>query len=352
MIGRCLSAREGGIKMAWYHTPGYEQDVVVMTAMTLARNLADQPFSARLDAARARKLPSLVAPVLEGNGFSRIDFSDISRTAAYALAEQMYVTPAFVRESRPRTLFLNEPCGIAVMVGGEDHFLIRGVRAGLATEDVLAGILEVERRLDEVLPFAYDDTLGYLTASPTDLGTGLRASILLSLPLLCTEETFSSPVRHPTATGQRLTRLDGTPLCRLTAHGVPGLTESETVDLLDRTTRRFLHAERARRTALTSDQTEDIKDRVLRAEGLLKSACLLGADEIPALLSSLRLGAALGLLSDSDGRPRVRVEDLTALLVEAMPAGVSPAATDAPVTTRERNRLRAVLVRGRLSITA
>lgn len=338
--------------MAWYHTPGYEQDVVIMTGMTLARNLADHPFSARLDALRARKLPSLIAPVLLENGFTQIDFSDISRTAAYAIAEKMYVPHAFVRESRPRTLFLNEPCGISVMVGGEDHFLIRGVCSGLATEDVLSGILAVERRLDEVVPFAYDDTLGYLTASPADLGTGLRASILLSLPMLCTEDAFSSPIRHPTATGQRLTRLDHTPICRLSAHSAPGLTESETVDLLDRTARQFLHAERARRAALAADQAEEIKDRVLRAEGLLKSAHLLSAEELPGLLSTLRLGAALGLLSDDDGRTRIRVEELTALLIEAMPAGVSPSASDTPISATVRNRLRAALVRDRLSVTA
>ena len=113
-----------------------------------------------------------------------------------------------------------------------------------------------------------------------------------------------------------------------------------------------LVGERARRAALAADQAEEIKDRVLRAEGLLKSAHLLSAEELPGLLSTLRLGAALGLLSDDDGRTRIRVEELTALLIEAMPAGVSPSASDTPISATERNRLRAALVRDRLSVTA
>ena len=111
--------------MACYHIPGNEQDIAVSTQVRFLRNLVDLPFTSRLDTARARDLLNRVGNILEKNGFTRIDMSDISRTIAHSLIEKHYVGPSFVRESLPHALFLNEPCNLSVMVGDEDHIRIQ-----------------------------------------------------------------------------------------------------------------------------------------------------------------------------------------------------------------------------------
>ena len=92
--------------MAWYHIPGNDQDVVISSRVRFARNVAEYPFVSRLDAPRAREIVNRIGSILEKNGFSRIDFSDISRSTAQSLVEKHYASPVFVRESLPHALFL------------------------------------------------------------------------------------------------------------------------------------------------------------------------------------------------------------------------------------------------------
>ncbi len=95
--------------MAWYHVPGHEQDVAICTRVRLSRNVEGFPYPARMDPARAREIIGRVGAILEKNGFSRQDFSELTRQMAYALAERQYIGAAALRESLPHALFLNEP---------------------------------------------------------------------------------------------------------------------------------------------------------------------------------------------------------------------------------------------------
>ena len=98
--------------MAWYEIPGAEQDVALCTCARLSRNLEAFPFPARLEPTGAKEVISAVGAVLTENGFTAIDFAEISRTAACALVEKYDAGPEFIRESLPHALYLNEPCGI------------------------------------------------------------------------------------------------------------------------------------------------------------------------------------------------------------------------------------------------
>jgi protein arginine kinase len=178
--------------MAWFHIPGHHQDTVISTRVRLSRNLAEYPFPARLDAPRAKEVAGKVEGVLEKNGFSKIDFADISRTSAQSLVEKQYADPAALRESLPHALFLNEPCSLSVMVCQEDHVRLQSIRAGLALGDAFEGASKMEAQLDAELPFAFDKHLGYLTGNPAELGTAMRVSVLLCLPLLTAGQRMES----------------------------------------------------------------------------------------------------------------------------------------------------------------
>ena len=158
--------------MAWYEIPGAEQDVALCTCARLSRNLEAFPFPARLEPAGAKEVISAVGAVLTENGFTAIDFAEISRTAACALVEKCYAGPEFIRESLPHALYLNEPCGISAMLCGQDHVRLRCIRPGLAVRDAYAGVSGVEGQLDARFDLAFDERLGYLTHDPVNWERG------------------------------------------------------------------------------------------------------------------------------------------------------------------------------------
>lgn len=330
--------------MAWYHVPGNEQDVVVSTRVRLSRNVAGFPFPARLDAARAREIMALVGGILEKNGFTKLDFEDMSRTTAYALVEKQYVSPAFVRESLPHAVFLSEPCNLAVMVCEEDHVRLQAILPGLSLRDAMDGAFKVEALLDEQLEFSFDERLGYLTRSPGDLGTGMRATVLLCLPMLGTTGRIEALAQSLSRMGIVWQSMEGdgseSPhLYSLSNRATLGVSEEEIRAGLEEAVRRVVEAERRLRTTVSGAELYKLSDRVKRAEGILHAAELLSAEELVRLLSDLRLGAAMGIL------PHVKVETLTALLIEAMPAGLTLSAEEEPKSDNERDRLRARVVR-------
>ncbi len=335
--------------MAWYHIPGKDQDVVVSTRVRLSRNIAELPFPPRLDAARAREVITRVGEILEKNGFSRLEPGGLSRTAAYALVEKQYVEPSFLRESLPHAVFLNEPCDLSISVCEEDHIRLGALRPGLSLGDALAGAMEVEALLDRAMELAFDERLGYLTRSPDELGTGLRASVILSLPLLGTSGRMEGLMQSLSQTGLSLRALGGERggwLYRLSNRTTLGASEEELIGNLDEAARRIMENERRLRSAGGESEQERLVDRVCRAEGILRSARLMSAEELVSLLDDVRLGAAMGILSG------VKVEALTALLIEAMPAGLALGSECEGQSEQVQARIRARLVQERLGMGA
>ena len=334
--------------MSWYHIPGNQQDVAVSTRVRLARNLAGYPFPARLDAAGAREILEVVGGVLEKNGFVRTDMAEISRGAAGSLAEKGFISPRFISESLPHALFLNDPCNLAVMVCEEDHIRIQSLLAGFALQDAYEGVAKVEALLDGALELAFDERWGYLTACPMELGTAMRGSVTVSLPLLAETGRMEALAYR---LGQMGLSLRGCPangasaagwLYRITSIVTLGVTEEETLSALEEASRSVIEAERKLREGLSGEERDRLADRILRAEGILRHARMVSASELPELLGLLRVGAAMGVTPD------VKVETLTALLTEAMPATLTAGVEPMPKSDVERDGLRARVVRERI----
>ena len=329
--------------MSWYHIPGNEQDTVVSTRVRFARNLTAYPFTSRLDAPRAREIVSLVGNVLEKNGFSRVDFADISRVTAQSLVEKHYASPLFARESLPHSLFLNEPCNLSVMVCEEDHVRLQCILPGLSLQDAYTGACKIESLLDGEMEFAFDRRLGYLTACPTNLGTAMRASVMLCLPLLAAGRRVETLALQLNQRGLLLrgTFGEGTAaaggLYQISNRVTLGMREEEILERLGTAVDGLVAAERRLRESQSGAELDKLTDRVRRAEGILRYAHTLSTAEMLGLLTELRMGASLGLTD-------VRVEALTALLVEAMPATLTAAAATPPKRDLDRDILRASAV--------
>ncbi|MBO7296983.1 MAG: hypothetical protein J6V39_06960, partial [Clostridia bacterium] len=134
--------------MAWYNTPGYENDTVIFSRITLSRNLEKYPFFQRISPKQAAEIIANIGGMLEGNGFSMINFSDISPTAAASYAEKYYATREFASISLPHALLLNEPCNLSVMLGGRDHVQICCTLPGLSLQDAAANAFKMDDLID------------------------------------------------------------------------------------------------------------------------------------------------------------------------------------------------------------
>lgn len=338
--------------MAWYHIPGHEQDVVVSSRVRFARNLAHVPFVSKMDAPTALQLIQKVGAVLENGGFTPTNFQDISRTAAYALVEQHYASPAFVKVSLPHTLYVNQPCHLSVMLCEEDHIRLQCIQPGLSLEVAYEGACKIEQMLDDALDLAFDDTLGYLTHCPTNVGSGMRASVMLFLPLLNHTGRMAGlstalaqmgiSVRGTFGEGSRAVGC----LYQLSNRMTLGVSQEETLATLAHIAERVIDSERQLRVSIRGQAYDRLRDRVMRSLGALRYACILSVGEMMELWTDVRLGIAMGLVDE------VKMPTLTSLLVEAMPAMLTLNAKTPPADDHERDVIRANYVREKLKALA
>lgn len=335
--------------MAWYNTASKASDIVLSSRVRLARNLVGYPFASRLDATRAAEIVEKVSAPLEASDFKKIDFSDISSLMATSYVEKHYVSPEFASKTTPRALLLREPSGIAVMVCEEDHLRIQSILPGLALEEAYRNASLTEKRLDEEFDFAYSEQLGYLTHCPTNLGTGMRASVMMFLPALTQGGYMESLANQLSKIGLTVRGMFGEGsgsagnIYQISNQITLGVTEEETLRKLGEAIRQIIAGEEKARKSITGDALDRLTDRILRSEGLLKYAHMLSTAEFIKLASDVRFGIALGIVGD------VTYEQLGTLLVEAMPATLTLSAENQPKTEAARDKLRAKRVQSILS---
>lgn len=335
--------------MAWYNTVGKDADTVISSRVRLARNIVGYPFASRLDATGATELIEKVSAPLESAGFRRISFGEISPVMATSYVERHYVSPDFVQKEAPHALLLQEQSGLAVMIGEEDHLRIQSILPGLALADAYQNAARVEKRLDEEFDFAYSEKLGYLTHCPTNLGTGMRASVMMFLPALTRRGYMDALAAQLSKIGLTVRGLFGEGsgaagcMYQISNQITLGITEQESLDKLADAVAQISESERKARRSVSGEELERLTDRILRAEGTLKYAYRMSSSEFIHLFADVRFGIALGIVKD------VTYEQLGTLLVEVMPATLTLSCENTPKTDAARDRIRAQRIQALLS---
>ncbi|MBQ8432344.1 MAG: ATP--guanido phosphotransferase [Clostridia bacterium] len=337
--------------MAWYNTAGKHADTVISTRVRLARNLNGYPFASKLDAAGANEIIEKVSAPLESAGFRKIHFSDLSPVMATSYVERHYVSPEFATKESPHALLLQEPLGIAVMVCEEDHLRIQSILPGLALEEAYKNAQQTEKRLDEDFDFAYSEELGYLTHCPTNLGTGMRASVMMFLPALTRGGYMDSLAAQLSKIGLAVRGLFGEGsgaagcMYQISNQITLGITEEDTLKKLKEAVKQITEKEHYARKSIQGEARDRLTDRILRSEGLLKHAFLMSSSEFIKLYADVRFGIALGIVQD------VSYEQLGSLLVETMPATLTLSSESTPKTETARDKLRAQRIKLALNHT-
>lgn len=337
-------------KQKWYRLSGAEGDVVVSTRIRLARNLSGTPFPAGMTGRQKQEIIRTVDRALEESGeagdFRQIEMGELPLRSALSLAERHLISPEFARVGDGGALLLNGDESAALMLNEEDHLRLQIMRPGLDLHGAFREADRLDTLLDNRLHFAFDSRLGYLTQCPTNLGTGMRASLMLHLPALQERGAIQQLAVTVSKLGLTIRGLYGEgskpqgALYQLSNQVTLGISEQEAIDNLAGIAAQILREERTGREQW--GQNPRFEDMVWRSLGLLRTARLLTGDEFMTLISNLRLGIAMGTLPD------LSLETADALIGDVQPATLmSEGGRD--MESAERDALRARIVRERLS---
>lgn len=333
----------------WYEQSGAEGDVVISTRVRLARNLSGTPFPAGLTPERKREVSERVRGALKscesGGDYDYLEMGNMTARDALAMVERHLISPEFAQCSEGSALLLKKDESVSIMVNEEDHIRLQVMRPGLDLDEAYREADELDTELDGKLHFAFDDRLGYLTQCPTNLGTGMRASIMLHLPALQERGAIQQLAGTVSKLGLTIRGLYGEgskpegAIYQLSNQVTLGISERSAIENLKGIASQIIREERAGREQLR--QNPRFEDMVWRSLGILRTARLLSHDEFMTLISNLRVGVALGVIPD------VSIDTLSGLIADAQPAAIMAAARR-DMEPAERDAERAKMVRERL----
>jgi len=330
--------------MAWYAVKGNDSDTVFSTRIRFARNLSGFRFDKGLTDEDARTIIERVGKALGNESFTKTDLEGLTQTELESLVEQHLASRELAVKKGPRALFRNDNQSVSVMVCEEDHIRLQCILPGLALRDAYRFACACDDTLDAALDIAYDEKLGYLTHCPTNLGTGLRASVMLFLPAIAAEGGIPSLARQLAKIGLTMRGLYGEGsdsrgcLYQISNQVTLGLSEEEILKKLEDAVHTVIERERALRRAVTGEAAERRADRIHRAEGILRYATLISSEEFFRYFSDIKLGIALGIVTS------ISDEALNALLIRVLPATLTLGAEQPPESGTARDRLRAELI--------
>ena len=334
--------------MNWYKNKGNEGDIVLSTRVRLARNLTEYPFPARLDESQKKDIANLVNNILSEDKTYDLDFidmSDLSSAETVSLAEKHLISPEFACDTLGRSLLLSKDEDISIMICEEDHIRIQTVYPGLSLSEAFETALKIDEILENKISYAFDENLGYLTQCPTNIGTALRASVMLHLPALSKKGAMQRLSTTVAKLGLTLrgsygegSEISGD-IYQLSNQVTLGISEEAAITNLNSIAMQIIAQEKQTRALLVKD--EDYLDRIYRAYGILKSAYKLTSKELMNLISYVRVGVSEGILD-------IPTEKLRSLTVLLQPATLN-ASSGKILTQTERDILRSQKVREELS---
>ncbi len=309
----------------WLRGVGPESEVVISSRVRLARNLAGRNFLNRCSQEQVESIEALLRDQVLNLQIDQplfyVDVNEAGDNDRRLLVERHLISRQLAQGTHPRGVGISADERIAVMVNEEDHLRLQVLRSGLQLEDAVEVIEQLDDKLEEHLTFAYHARYGYLTACPTNVGTGLRVSVMLHLPALKLTGEIEKAFRAARDMHLVFRGLygEGTEALgdffQLSNQTTLGKTEKQILEeFRDELVPEFIRYERQARQSLSQRRSLAIDDKVSRALSILTSAKLISSDETMHMLSLLRMGVNLGRIENVD------VKTLNELFILTQPA--------------------------------
>lgn len=339
----------------WMDGSGKESDIVLSSRVRLARNLVQIPFPNRADIAQLASVEAKVAelmPLIEeatGKAYDFIELDKLSSLERNVLIEKHLISNNHVEHPENRALLLSNDTKVSLMMNEEDHLRIQCMVSGFDLVEPFSLASQIDDVIESKLDLAFHEQIGYLTSCPTNLGTGLRASVMMHLPGLVFTRQISKIINASTQLGLAVRGLygEGTDVIgnifQISNQLTMGFSEDEIIENLSSAVMEILTHERAARKALYAQSPDSMSDRVWRSFGILKYARSMSASEALALLSEVRMGIDLGIIE------HVPARIFNELLVSTRPNYLQNIKENDNLSQTEINRERAEVIRQVLS---
>jgi protein arginine kinase len=336
----------------WIRGEGGGNRIVITSRLRLARNLERYPFPGWAKKAERERILSVIQPCVSAlpemaTAIINDSMDHFTSLEKQVLVEQHLISREHAAKNAGSGLVVNKPRTISVMINEEDHLRIQTIKSGLQLKLLWKMIDKIDSELEGKLDFAFSPEIGYLTACPTNVGTGMRASAMLHLPALVLSDQISQIIKAVNRIGLAVRGLygEGTEalgnLFQISNQMTLGETEGQIIERITKVIGQIIEHEENARAKLLQDRARTVANEVGRAYGILQNSYAISSKEVLNLLSMLRLGVDLNLFPDD---MRMTVDEL---FIRTQPAHLQKD-YERKLTTEERDSIRADLLREKL----
>ena len=292
--------------MNWYLENGKDSDIIISSRIRLARNIKEFPFKIKMTKEDKNKLLEKVKFITPSIGYNLkfLYLKDIDDITKMSLVEKHILSPEIaLNKEQDSAILINDQENICIMINEEDHIRLQVFTSGLDLQNTLDLAIEIDEKLNEILGFSSSEKYGFLTACPTNVGTGLRASVMVHLPALKITGNLSKLLHIVNSFGMTIRGAYGedskakSDIYQISNNQTLGITEKEIVTNLENITKKVMEQERLARKYLAKN-SDDLEDKVYRSFGILTNARKLSSEETDNLLSDIKLGTDLGIIEE------------------------------------------------------
>ena len=290
----------------WYLQSGKDSDVVTSTRIRIARNIKDNKFKNKMSKEEKENVIDKIENILPqiGYGLKLIRLKDLDNLNLLSLIEKHLISPNFAVNSKETgAILINADENICIMINEEDHIRIQVFASGLELDNSLNLANEIEKGMGNLINYAFSEKYGYLTENMTNVGTGLRASVMVHLPALTATRNIDKVLDVVNGFGMNIRGLygDGSEtqgnVYQISNKQSLGISDKEIINNLKLITSKIIEQERMARKYLAKKSME-LEDRVYRAYGILSNCRKVSANEAKKLISDVKLGTDLGIIKE------------------------------------------------------
>jgi protein arginine kinase len=338
----------------WMKGDGPESDIVISSRIRLARNVSSIPFPLIATEEQLEKGIDLAEKVIQqediGKEVGHLELLRMSQLKALekrVLVEKHLISPNLAEESSAGAVILSDNESVSIMLNEEDHIRIQCLFPGFQLESAWEQANSLDDWFEVNLDFAFDEKRGYLTSCPTNVGTGLRASVMMHLPALVMTQQMNRMLPAINQLGLVVRGIYGEGsdalgnIFQISNQITLGRSETEIIEDLANVTKQLVEQERQARTSIMESSRLRVEDRIYRSFGILSHARTIESKEATQRLSDVRLGIDMGLISGTSAKI------LNELIVLTQPGFLQQYAGEM-LTAEQRDERRAKLIRERL----
>lgn len=331
----------------WIYSEASNDNLILFSKISLARNLDGILFTDKLELEEAKKnvetLSNIIFNKLDSEELRIIKLWEHESDYIKSYEAKLLITNELSKRKDRGTLVLNKEETISIMINELDHLNIQCLTDGMNLKEVYEIANKIDDLIEEEISYSFHEEFGYLTATPSNVGTGMKATVMLHLPALSMSEEITNISKGLTQLGMTINPvyIDGNKpygnIYEVSNRISLGITEEEIINNLEGVVSNIIEEEIKFRDILFNKCKDEVEDKILRAYGILKSAKLISFKELMELLSYVRLGGETSLL-------KVNKEALNKLLVYTNDSSIQNR-LDKSLSSKERNMERAILVK-------